>query len=607
LRLAPPIAVVWRRDGRFVAPEAWPTALRSTLQRYPCADGSAFFVAASRADIARSQDALLLRLGYLRRREGPRLDARSLLEAGLATPRAIDSGAIQGSGSVVALELRAPRLAAYSTFLGAPRLEYLASDGELALASEPKLLIPFVVGGAMARLTEPQFVLTRCVTGEASLLEGVRRLGWGRVLLLDAGRVSLGARRTLSDLAAGSTVWRKIDDAALDDVERTMRQIVGHWRQESDALGGGWRTLLSGGLDSSMLQRWVVETAAEERCRTVSFSIQAEDFSFEVDYAREAAARLGCEHRIVAIAESEYPALLRAAVETLGEPGLMNESLPGFLRLARAIAEEERQPSLLLTGSGADGLHGNHTLMAFEIVRRMRRLPAGGGLLGLAAGLGGRPARVASAGRWIDWLGDSAAAMGMGATVEEALRWFGAETVRDVVEARMALVTELAPEEHSLDRAMVVALVSSSIEPSLAISRMFTAADLDVGHPYLDEGAIGAMRRLPAGERYLRPGWSLWRRVKPVQHALLERSGLGALAGRRKGGGLFTRDLVRWLGRGELRDMVHAIERPAWLPKRELEQLLERPTSRLWTLLQFDLYRRWLRSAGARAVEEATA
>jgi len=607
VRLAPPSAVVWRRDGRFVAPEAWPAALCTALQRYPCADGSAFFAAAAEADLVRSRDALLLRLGYLRRRGGSRLDAQSLLEEGLATPRAIDSGAIEGSGSVVALDLRAPRLAAYSTLLGTPRLEYLARDGELVLASEPKLLVPFVADGAMARLTEPQFVLTRCVTGEASLLEGVRRLGWGRVLLLDSGRVSLGARRTLADLTAGSTAARQVDDAALAEIERTMRTIVGHWRQESDALGGEWRTLLSGGLDSSILQRWVVEAAAPQRCRTVSFSIQAREFSFEVDYAREAAARLGCDHQVVAIAESEYPSLLRAAVETLGEPGLMNESLPGFLRLARAIADDERKPSLLLTGSGADGLHGNHTLVAFEIVQRMRRLPAGRGLLGLAAGLGGRPARVASAGRWIDWLGDTAPAMGMGATVEEALRWFGAETVREVVDARLALVAELEPEEHSLDRAMVVALVSSSIEPSLAISRMFAAAGLDVAHPYLDEGAIGAVRHLPVGERYLRPGWSLWRRVKPVQNALLERSGLGALAGRRKGGGLFTRDLVRWLGRGELRDMVHAIERPAWLPKRELELLLERPTSRLWTLLQFDLYRRWLRSAGTQSVVEATA
>ncbi len=592
MRLAPPTAIVWRRDGHFLPPAAWPSPLRAAVRRIDCGNGSAFFVAAADSDVAESETALVVRLGNLRDRRGELLDAAALLGRGLASGDAIADDEIEGSGSVVGLSRGRPRLAAASTLFGNPRLEYSARPEGLDLVSEPRLMAPLLPRVELDPLAEPTFVLMRQFPGERGFLAGVERLGWGRALRFDGGVVELGRRRTLEDLRRGEPQFEALDAEALAWLDRRMRGIVASSCAAAASIGSRPAVLLSGGLDSSLLQYWAGNAAEPDGVRSLGFAFAARSYAFEVEYARQAARLLGSQHEFVDIDESDYPTLLERAVEALGEPSLQNESLPGFLRVAESLSTESESPPTLLCGMGADGLHGAFDLVVFEILRALRAIRGSGLLLRAAAGWGGRPGRVSAKAEWVEWLGEAPPAIGLSGRPAEFLRWFDPGLLRRVVGERSSLAGELRPEADEADRAQVIELISFSLEPSLAVSRLGSACGIDIVHPYLDEGSISAARRLPVAERYLRPTWSLWRRVKPVQQGLLERHGLGSLVGRRKGGGLFQRDLVRWMRRGCLRDLVLSIERPSWMPRREFERLIQRPTGRLWTMLLFDLYRR---------------
>jgi len=80
--------------------------------------------------------------------------------------------------------------------------------------------------------------------------------------------------------------------------------------------------------------------------------------------------------------------------------------------------------------------------------------------------------------------------------------------------------------------------------------------------------------------------------VKPLQKAIFERRSLRALVGRAKGGTHVNDDMFRWMTRGPLRDMVAAIELPAFLPRDLFHEMLEEPNDFLWSLFVFDLFDR---------------
>jgi asparagine synthase (glutamine-hydrolysing) len=608
-RLLPPLALVWRRDGRCAPAASWPEALRRGARRFDLGAAGSFLLAADRLDAAENPERWVAACGALRAPDGEPLPARALLARGLATPETIDAARLTGNGLALALDPRAPRLAAYATFLALPQLHYAATADGFAAASEPRLLLPLLDRVEIDEASLPAHFLFRFVPGEATYFRGVRRLYPGTVLTFDAGEVRLRRARSLRDLASGVPRFGRIDQRGVAWLDATMRALVAAWVGRCRALGLDCANLLSGGLDSSLLQAWLNELEPPVPRRSFSFEVPVPSFAFEARYAREASALLGTRHEFVRVEEADYLALCERAIETLAEPTLYNEGWCCQLAVAEALAASPGAPRALFAGNGADALHGVGDLVAIERWRALRRRP--GRYAALRAALPRLRARPRSAARVeaIEMeddprsLLDPTSFVSIAGELAFAVPCFGPEAVFAAFAERRELERALSGADELVERVQMLDLVTAGYDPTLAMVRLHAARGIDVVQLYLDEGAIAAPFAFPTPERYLRPAGPWARRLKPLQQELLFRRGLGALVGRRKGGTHFNADLWRWLSSGILRDRVEAIERPAWLSPAQLAELKSRWTDFLWNLLVYDLWRERVVAPAARAAE----
>ncbi|RLI52819.1 MAG: hypothetical protein DRP09_17165, partial [Candidatus Thorarchaeota archaeon] len=80
--------------------------------------------------------------------------------------------------------------------------------------------------------------------------------------------------------------------------------------------GQGLGNLLSGGVDSSVLQLILNEKSAPNLVNSFSFApVRTPSFEFEVKYARQASEIFQTEHTFVHFTPEEYPALVCRAVD----------------------------------------------------------------------------------------------------------------------------------------------------------------------------------------------------------------------------------------------------------------------------------------------------
>jgi asparagine synthetase B (glutamine-hydrolysing) len=609
-RLLPAAALVWRRNGSFRAPASWPAELRETVRRIDLGGAGAFFLAADGLDAAEHEALLVARMGGLRSPGGTRLSAADLLARRLVAEDRVALGELTGAGLAWGIGKRAPRFAAASTFFALPQLHYVATAGGFAAATEPRLLLPLLDRVEIDERSVPAHFLFRFVPGESTYFAGVRRLFPGSLLVFDAGEVRVRRARTLRDLAAGAPRFAGIDPAGVAWLDGEMGALTEHWVAACRELGHDAGNLLSGGLDSSLVQAWLNDVEPPVERRSWSFEVPVASFAFEARYAREASALLGTRHKTVRVDEASYLETFDRAIDLLAEPTLYNEGWCCQLAVADALATDPAAPRALFAGNGADAIHGVGDLMAISRWLELRERPDR--LRALRAAL----PRLRSRPRSLPWVEavemeedprtflDPTSLVSIAGELAFAVPAFGAAEVLRAFEHRRELEQELYGSDHLLERVQMLDLVTSGYDPTLAMVRLYAARGIDVVQLYLDEAAIAAPFAFPAEVRYARATGPWSGRLKPLQQEMLLRRGLGALVGRKKGGTNFNADLWSWLTTGILRERVEAIERPAWLAPAAFAEMKGRWTDFLWNLLVFDTWKKRVVDAWARAHAE---
>ena len=90
-----------------------------------------FFFYAPYGDVAETEQALALKLGFVRSPAKSPLSAQQLLAQRIVTPQQIDAAAIRGNSLVACFSKTDPRFVAFKSLMSLPQLYYWASDGEL--------------------------------------------------------------------------------------------------------------------------------------------------------------------------------------------------------------------------------------------------------------------------------------------------------------------------------------------------------------------------------------------------------------------------------------------------------------------------------------------
>lgn len=570
------------------------------------------FLFATGADLAESDDAVALCLGSLRsssERPGAAdlLCAEQLLERRLVTPGSVDGERLRGNALVVCVDKKEPRFAAYQTLLAMPQLYYCAlsrhglGDGVLASSDLPCLL-RLLDRPELDEASLPLHFLFRAVPGPGTYFRGVERLYPGRLLLWRHGSLH---RRRLRDLrpAPSAPSFDRIDQRSVRWLEGRLTGVMDAYLRQAEASGRRPATLLSGGEDSSVLQCLIHDDPTIPRpMPTYSFAVAAPSFDFEVANARQASELLATRHHFVQVTAEDYPRLLVRAIRALGQPTLWNDCWPCMLALADDVRARVGGEHRFFCGNGADTLYGEDELFQIALAEKVRDVPPARwllrGLLRLSAGFLARrsPERSYSMGAAAEMManrgGDPArltptSYVGLAGELRWAERCFGERALAEAFRRRCDLEAELLAGDSLAERVQTIDLLCAGYDSSVVQAQLFAACGEELVQFYLDEDVIRTIYAFHPAVRY-RQG----RRVKPLQKAILERRSLRALVGRAKGGTHVNDDMFRWMTRGPLRDLVAAIEPPAFLPRSLFHEMLEKPNDFLWSLVVFDLFDR---------------
>jgi len=245
--------------------------------------------------------------------------------------------------------------------LGQKPLYWTRIGNRILFASEPK---SFFEDPAFDRRLAPgllrPYLRQLYLTGESTLLRGVRRLLPGHSAVIDSGGLSQQPYWRLPD---GPT--EPMDEAeATEEFHRLLAEAV-KLRLIADVPLGAF---LSGGLDSSVICALMAQGGSRPKTFTVSFGEATFDESAK---ARVVAAHLGTEHEEVPV-KADLLADLDELIYSLDEPMADSSAIPTFW-LCRATRQDV---TVALSGDGGDELlAGYRRYLGRRLAGGYNRLP----------------------------------------------------------------------------------------------------------------------------------------------------------------------------------------------------------------------------------------
>lgn len=582
---------------RFIG-NTLPSRLGVALRSIGMGQPGAFFFYTTYGETAETEQALALKLGFLRSPGMAALSARQLLEQGVVSPGAIDSGALRGNALVACLGKQEPVFSAYKTLLGVPQLYYARLGGGVACSDRLAALVRLLERPELDEELLPMHFLFRSTPGDLTYYRAIRRLLPGELLCWAGGRLSLkivqdfrfGASRASAAPGQGET---------LDALYASLRDVVGDYLSQAERQGESLVSLLSGGVDSSLLQHLIDSQTTRRPSRTYSFAVRAPSFSHEIEYARQASQLFQTEHTFVDIQPEDYPGLLQRTIEALAQPPIL-ETEPGMLSVAEYSRGRGLAGRYFVSGQGADTVFGLNYSKKLKALRIAEKFPGAVWVLRAAGGVLKPFSRLSQmalkAGDILASARDPdsflAPVNSIVVYADPALlrRCFGDEALAKALRGRRELAARYLDSAHYLERVHVLDLMTDTYELGVQRQQLFLAQEREKIHPFFDDDILRFAFSIPPGRRYIKG-----MRPKYLLKELLQQKTGAAAARKPKGFSVWEADLLDWMRDGPLAPLVRAIELPGFLSRADFDRLLQNPSYFLWELLIFDLFRQRLK------------
>jgi asparagine synthetase B (glutamine-hydrolysing) len=563
-----------------------------------------FFFYSSSGDIAETEESVVLKLGFVRSLTMSPFSAQQLAKKAIG-PGAIDHQAFRGNALVAGFSKREPRFLCFKTILSAPQLYYARSDSEILCATGLRPLITMLDRVEMNQDAVIPLLLYGAVTGRATFFRNVYRLFPGELISWKDGEMSVDLVRDLR-FSEGDLVFEDASSQSLDMVYERFRGLVGAYLEDIEKSDASFANLLSGGVDSSLLQLAINEARPNSRGQSFSYVIQVPSFEREVKYASQAATLFDTKHTFVNIGERDFPRLLIEATSALAHPLLTSAEVCKF-GFAQSLSKMADIPRFLFVGQGADTLFGLNVAKKVWILDFLSRVPmsrAGlvlmGALIKPVARRGQTLLRLADLlAHWEDY-DYSAAPINTEATMGDftlVRRAFGDEAVRRALEDRRNREVAYLNSNNYLEKVHIVELLSDCYEIEAQSSQLFLAYQREQLYPFLDEDIVRLSLGFRPQVRYIKD-----LRVKHILKRIVEQRAATSITRQPKGGSMFHRDLHRWMQSGSLHEMVREISLPGSLSRADFDKLVENPILPqaliIWHLLSFDVFQKQVLQAG---------
>ncbi|MEM7348802.1 MAG: asparagine synthase-related protein, partial [Chloroflexota bacterium] len=369
------------QDPEFLSQEL-PRRLGITPRTIDFGVAGTFFFYSSYGDTAETEEAIALSLGFVRSQQRTPLSALQLLEKQIVGLGTIDSQAFYGSATVASFSKQSPKFSVYETLLVSPPLYYthLKQDSFLC-ATNVRALLALLDRVELNEDAIPMHFLFEAVVGPVTYFKEIFRLFPGQMLIWDQGDVTVKLVQNFQPPAEMSH-YNQLDDTSLTALERDLSEVLGVYLADIKQSGHQSANLLSGGVDSSVLQLLLNQHVSDEAPLSYSYAVKAGSFDFEVEYARHASELFNTNHTYFDILPQDFPGLLTRTIELLGQPNLMFEGEVGKLALAEALSAHAPDIRYFFTAQGADGVHGMAPAKKMALFDRTKQIP--GAHLGLS-------------------------------------------------------------------------------------------------------------------------------------------------------------------------------------------------------------------------------
>ena len=557
--------------------------------------GHLFFYASS-GEIAGGEEEFILKLGFARTRDKSPLSTQQLLDQKIVTPDRVDFATIKGNYLVAGFSKTEAKFIAYKNLLSSSQLYYWKSvTGDLIAADNLGCLVAVLEQLSLNEEILPFHFMFRHAPGTLTYYKDVSRLFPGQLLTWKEGSL---ATRVVQDLrfANDYPTFDRVDPHSVNVLYQELKDVVGAYISDIRQFNRSLGNLLSGGVDSSLLQLLLNEQLAPDPVRSFSFAPErTPSFEFEIEYARSASERLNSEHTFVNFSPESYPDLVIKAIEILGQP-VLSDVEPCKLALAQYIGKNVNDLYYFFVAGGADTLFGldvSQKLAGLELCRKVPgsrlALAAVGTLLSPFTPIGQTLAKgsaILSGDPHLFFAPLNTTAVY--SNLEIARRSFGDEVIRRVLEYKRSWEELYLNTSNYLQKVHVVDLFSETYEIQVQSNQLFLANNKEQIYPFMDDDIIRISLAFKPQIRYIK-GLT---KTKPLLKAILEQNGLSSIARRPKGGSVFTQDLYAWMKSGPLHDLIREIKLPGYLSQADFERLVQKPDRSLWSLLTYDIFQK---------------
>jgi asparagine synthetase B (glutamine-hydrolysing) len=562
-----------------------------------------FFFHTSLGDVAESEEAIALKLGFVRSPTMSPLSAQQLLAQKTVQSHSIDHSAFRGNALVACFSKIKPCFSVYQTILAPLPLYYTCLDKGILCATDPRCLLALLEGVELNEDVIPMHFLFAFPVGPLTYFRDIWRLCPGQKLEWSDNHLDISLVEDLR-LPGDEQTFDRLNSVSIEALYERMSGMMQVYMTELEKAGHRPGNLLSGGVDSSVLQLLINEQLPQsEPPRSFGYLVEADSFEFEIEYARHASELFQTQHTFVHISPQGFPDLLNRTVETLGQPNLCTEAATGKMALAEFLASNVPDVRYFFSGAGADGLHGMGEVKKMALFETARRIPGSRlafQLMGtlLARWSGTKAHGLQEVAKMLAWANNPTSSadltiylptnyVSITGGVEMPRRCFGDQALLKAFDYRRDLEVEYLNGASVMEKAQVIDLLTLSYETAVVLGQLFFAYRKRPISFYLDQDVVRMTMAFSPKVRFLK-GWN----TKPLQKQILTRKSLSVLARKKKGGSVFTQDLYDWMERGPLQEMVQAIDVPDFMNKADFDEIVKHPGPFLWRLLIFDIFKK---------------
>ncbi len=557
-----------------------------------------FFFYTSYGDVEETEEAIALKLGFVRSPNGSPLSTKQLAAQKIVTSQMIDHRAFRGNALVACLGKTEASFSVYQTLMSAYQLYYSVLGEDILCSDSLRCLVTTLGHVELNEDIIPYHFGLLYVPGRLTFYRHVQRLFPGELLRWKEGDLDIHIAQDLR-LAGNGYRFDHADDHTTATVYERLREVLGAYMDDIAESGqGGLGNLLSGGIDSSLLQLLINEQSSRTP-RSFSYApIQTPSFEFEIEYARQASEIFGTEHTFVEIAPQDFPDLLIRATDILAQP-VITDPEPNKLGLAEYLVKNVNDLHFFVNGLAAGTLFGGEQAQKLYMLGMIGKVPMSEYALRatgmLLKSFIPRARTLLKAADLLAQADDPSSFItpintkGTHMEFDLPRRFFGDAAILKTLQYRRSLEAQYLDSNYPIEKAYVIALLTHVYEVQVQSQRLFLSQNKEQIYPFMDEDVIRLAFAFRPQVRYV----AHFTYKYPFKKILAQKSSSTIGMGRkRKGGSLVLRDLFTWMQSGPLQEMIRNIELPGFLSRKEFEDLVQNPSWFLWSLLSFDIFQK---------------